>query len=100
MDVASLNIKYGFVKELVFKEITTEITVINVNTVRAGASISLTGGQVLTWRPKSQEVPVIWVSKLLQYVPGKAIRGGVVAKPMAGHADLAATAGAQRSGGG
>ena len=32
---------------------------------------------MLTWHPKSQQEPVLWVSKLAQYAPGKAIRGGV-----------------------
>ena len=32
---------------------------------------------MLTWHPKSQQEPVLWVSKLAQYEQGKAIRGGV-----------------------
>lgn len=32
---------------------------------------------MLSWHPKSQKEPVLWVSKLAQYLPGKAIRGGV-----------------------
>jgi len=77
MDIASLNKKFGFGKELGFKEIAAGITAIEVDTALATASISLMGGQVLTWHPKSQQEPVLWVSKLAQYIPRKAIRGGV-----------------------
>lgn len=77
MDIVTLNKKFGIRNELGFKEIAAGITVIEVDTSLATASISLMGGQVLTWHPKSQQEPVLWVSKLAQYVPGKAIRGGV-----------------------
>ena len=77
MDIALLNKKFGIGNELGFKEIAAGITAIEVDTALATASISLMGGQVLTWHPKSQQEPVLWVSKLAQYVPGKAIRGGV-----------------------
>lgn len=40
------------------------------------ASVSLYGGQVLTWQPKGQE-PVFWLSDTAKYVVGTAIRGGV-----------------------
>jgi glucose-6-phosphate 1-epimerase len=77
MNIASLNKKFSIGNKLGFKEIAAEITAIEVDTALATASISLMGGQVLTWHPKSQQEPVLWVSKLAQYVPGKAIRGGV-----------------------
>lgn len=77
MNIASLNKKFGIGNELGFEEIAARITAIKVDTAQATASISLMGGQVLTWHPKSQQEPVLWVSKLAQYVPGKAIRGGV-----------------------
>lgn len=77
MSIASLNKKFGIGNDLGFKEIAGGVTAIEVDTALATASISLMGGQVLTWHPKSQQEPVLWVSKLAQYVPGKAIRGGV-----------------------
>jgi len=77
MDIASLNKKFGIGNELGFKEIAAGITAIEVDTALATASVGLMGGQMLTWHPKSQQEPVLWVSKLAQYVPGKAIRGGV-----------------------
>ncbi len=77
MHIASLNNKFGIGKELGFKEIAEGIIAIEVDTALATASVSLMGGQVLTWHPKSQQEPVLWVSELAQYIPGKAIRGGV-----------------------
>jgi len=77
MDIKSLNKRFGIGNKLGFKEIAAGIAAIQVDTDLATASISLTGGQVLTWHPKSQQQPVLWISKLAQYVPGKAIRGGV-----------------------
>jgi len=77
MDIALLNKKFGIGEELGFKEIAAGITAIEVDTALAAASVSLMGGQVLTWHPKSQQEPVLWVSKLAQYISGKAIRGGV-----------------------
>lgn len=40
------------------------------------ASISLYGGQVLTWQP-TDEKPVFWLSKDSHYSEGSAIRGGI-----------------------
>lgn len=77
MDIVTLYKKFGIGNELSFKEIAAGMVAIEVDTNLASASISLMGGQVLTWHPKSQRQPVLWVSKLAQYVPGKAIRGGV-----------------------
>jgi glucose-6-phosphate 1-epimerase len=76
MSIEFLTMNFAIGSELSFKEIETGM-LIEVDTAQATATISLTGGQVLTWNPKSQVEPVLWVSKLAQYVPGKAIRGGV-----------------------
>jgi glucose-6-phosphate 1-epimerase len=66
MDIASLNSKFGIGEELTFNEIAAGITAIEVDTTLATATISLLGGQVLTEHPKSQQEPVLWVSKLAQ----------------------------------
>ena len=59
------------------------------------ASISLYGGQVLTWQPKNHR-PVFWLSQSSSYQQGKAIRGGIpLCWPWFGlhHADIKAEAG-------
>jgi glucose-6-phosphate 1-epimerase len=77
MDIASLNKKFAIRTELNFKQLASGKTLIEIDTPLATATISLEGGQVVAWHPKSQGEPVLWVSKLAQFVPGKAIRAGV-----------------------
>jgi D-hexose-6-phosphate mutarotase len=75
--IDSLNQEYALQKHLFFKQLPSGIVVAQIDTPLATATISLYGGQVVEWRPKHQETPVLWVSKLATFTPGKAIRGGV-----------------------
>ena len=77
MDIAQLNNSLSSKAALLFKQLPSGMTVIEIDTPKATASISLEGGQVLTWHPKSQSEPVLWVSGRAQFIPGRAIRGGV-----------------------
>lgn len=43
----------------------------------AGATVSLYGGQVLSWRPHTTQHDVLFLSERAYYQPGKAIKGGV-----------------------
>lgn len=52
------------------------VEIINVQHHLCSASVSLYGGQVLTWQLKGQQ-PVFWLSDTSSYQQGKAIRGGV-----------------------
>ncbi|ODV04020.1 MAG: dihydroxy-acid dehydratase [Thiobacillus sp. SCN 63-57] len=40
------------------------------------ATICLQGAHVVSFRPKSQHAPVVWVSDAAKFAPGKSIRGG------------------------
>lgn len=75
--IDSLNQEYAVQNHLIFKQLPSGIVVAQIDTPLATAIISLHGGQVVEWRPKHQETPVLWVSKLATFAPGKAIRGGV-----------------------
>ena len=77
MDIASLNKKFAIGTDLIFRKLGSGTTLIEIDTPLATATISLEGGQVLAWHPKSQSEPVLWVSKLANFVPDKAIRAGV-----------------------
>lgn len=77
MNIESLNKKFSIGSGLNFKQLDSGIIVIEIDTPVATATISLVDGQVLTWQPKSQSEPVLWLSKRAQYISGKAIRGGV-----------------------
>ncbi len=40
------------------------------------ATVCLQGAHLVSFRPKSQQVPVVWVSEAAKFGPGKSIRGG------------------------
>ncbi|WP_252176452.1 D-hexose-6-phosphate mutarotase [Endozoicomonas sp. 4G] len=52
------------------------VPVLEIDNPFAKATISLLGGQVLSYQPRAQE-PVLWMSPLADMTEGKAIRGGV-----------------------
>ena len=51
--------------------------VLEVENRVASATVSLYGGQILTWQPKHHLHPVLWVSQSVQFRHRKAIRAGV-----------------------
>ena len=72
-----LNSRFGIASQVCFKQLPDGIVVAEIDNSLATATISLEGGHVITWWPKHQSSPVLWVSKLAKFIPGKAIRGGV-----------------------
>lgn len=74
-EIQSLTQQFGIAGRLGF-EMTGELATARVTTPFATATIALQGAHVMTWQPAGQQ-PVIWVSKLAKYAPGKSIRGGV-----------------------
>jgi glucose-6-phosphate 1-epimerase len=76
-NIESINEEYALQDQLSFKQLPSGIVVAEVDSPLATATISLHGGQVVNWRPKHQQAPVLWVSRLATFTPGKAIRGGV-----------------------
>lgn len=59
------------------EELASGLKVLNVENDLVVASVSLFGGQVLAWQPKSESVPVLWTSPLAKLDGNTAIRGGV-----------------------
>lgn len=59
------------------EELASGLKVLNVENDLVIASVSLFGGQVLAWQPKSESVPVLWTSPLAKFDGNTAIRGGV-----------------------
>ena len=76
-NVEELNRKFSAGSQVNFKQISDGIVVAEIDNPLATATISLNGGHVVTWWPKHQASPVLWVSKLVKFISGKAIRGGV-----------------------
>ena len=60
-----------------FSELSDDIVTVEIENLLATAAVSLYGGHVVSWQPKTQAKPVLWVSELAKYQRGKAIRGGV-----------------------
>jgi glucose-6-phosphate 1-epimerase len=72
-----LNRRFGIASQVCFKQLNNGIVLVEINNSLATATISLQGGHVIKWWPKHQSTPVLWISKLAKFIPGKAIRGGV-----------------------
>lgn len=88
-----LTRQFGIAGTLSF-ELVGELIAARVTTPFATATIALQGAHVMSWQPTGQQ-PVIWVSKLAKYAPGKSIRGGIPVcwpwfGPHAGNAQLPA----------
>ena len=73
----SLKNYSGTSNQITFEKLDNGIVFAKVDNALATATISLYGGQVLEWQPKSHTKPVLWCSELVQFKPGKAVRAGV-----------------------
>ncbi len=71
-----LNAQFGISGHLEFREDTGGLIVAEINNPQASASLCLQGAHLMTWRPRSQTVPVIWLSRDAKLAAGKSIRGG------------------------
>jgi glucose-6-phosphate 1-epimerase len=72
-----LNTQFGIKKQLEFREDASGLFVAEIRNDQATASLCLQGAHLMTWKPASQSVPVIWLSRDAKLVAGKSIRGGV-----------------------
>jgi len=69
--------EYEIENELWFVEIEHGFTYIEINNSKAHATVSTYSGQVLSYRPKSQQHDLLFVSDKAYYEEGKAIKGGI-----------------------
>lgn len=76
MNVTELNEHYGQ-PGLRFAEGAGELIYAEIDNAGGSARICLQGAHIVSWRPKDQTEPVVWVSDQAKYGPGKSIRGGV-----------------------
>ena len=72
-----LNTQFGILDHLNFREDASGLIVAEISNDQASASLCLQGAHLMTWRPKSQAVPVVWLSRDAKLAAGKSIRGGV-----------------------
>jgi D-hexose-6-phosphate mutarotase len=72
-----LQNRFGDSDYIAFEQTDHNVVLIHINHPLATATISLQGGQVLEWRPKSQAEPVLWSTDRTHWLLGRAIRAGV-----------------------
>jgi glucose-6-phosphate 1-epimerase len=71
-----LNKQFGIIGQLSFREDASGLIVAEINNEKATATLCLQGAHLMSWRPKSQAVPVVWLSRDAKLAAGKSIRGG------------------------
>jgi D-hexose-6-phosphate mutarotase len=76
MSPHTLNDLYGIAGFIEFKEGVSDFTFAHIKNRYGCAEISLYGGQVTHFQLADDE-PILWMSHLSKFIPGKAIRGGV-----------------------
>ncbi len=73
----SLNSQFGIKGRLSFREDASGLILADISNAQATATLCLQGAHLMTWQPKSQAVPAIWLSRDARLALGKSIRGGV-----------------------
>lgn len=71
-----LNTQFGINGHLSFRQEPSGLIIAEIDNAQASASLCLQGAHLMTWRPKSQVEPVVWLSRDAKLAPGKSIRGG------------------------
>ena len=76
MTLTELNQRFAIPNHVQFKEIAVGTIIAEVANQHALSNIALQGAHIATFQPRGEE-PVIWLSPLAKFAPGKSIRGGV-----------------------
>ena len=76
MSAAALNTQFGIKGQLEFITDASGLVVAKIDNAQGAASLCLQGAHLMTWQPKSQSVPVVWLSRDTKPALGKSIRGG------------------------
>ncbi|MDP2694086.1 MAG: D-hexose-6-phosphate mutarotase [Gallionella sp.] len=72
-----LNAQFGIDGQLGFREHDSGLVIAEIGNAQATASLCLQGAHLMAWQPRSQTVPVLWLSRDAKLAAGKSIRGGV-----------------------
>lgn len=76
MNIEQLNAKYGIAGQIEFITGKGGLPMIQVNSPKAKALISIHAGQVLSFKPNNEPEDVLFLSDKAYYQDGKAIKGG------------------------
>jgi glucose-6-phosphate 1-epimerase len=74
--ITALNTQFGIEGQLNFSEDASGLVVAKIDNAQGAASLCLQGAHLMSWQPKSQSVPVVWLSRDAKLAAGKSIRGG------------------------
>jgi D-hexose-6-phosphate mutarotase len=75
--LADLNDRFAIPFKLRFVEIGVGLISAEITNAYAKASVSLQGGQILSWQALTNPEPLIWVSSDAKFATGQSIRGGI-----------------------
>lgn len=75
--IKNLQNQFRVCDHVLFDQTEHGIVLIRIDHPLATATMSLEGGQVLEWQPKSQSLPVLWRAEAAHWLPDRAIRAGV-----------------------
>ena len=76
MDIVQFNEHFAIPGVLVFQATASGLVYAEISTSHARATVYLQGAHLAHWQPAGQQ-PVLFLSHRSDFVPGKAIRGGV-----------------------
>lgn len=76
MNLERLNQEYGIADQLIFIAGKGGMPMIQINTAKASALISIHAGQVLSFKPAGEPEDILFLSEKAYYQSGKAIKGG------------------------
>jgi glucose-6-phosphate 1-epimerase len=76
MTVQQLNQQFGLNGELRFVEHSSGLIIMEIDNELAIAKLCLQGAHLMTWRPHSSAMPVVWLSDDVRLAPGSPKRGG------------------------
>lgn len=75
-NAAQLNKQFGISGQLGFRDDASGLVVADFSNAYATASLCLQGAHLMSWQPKSQSKPVVWLSRDAKLASSKSIRGG------------------------
>lgn len=75
-NAAQLNKQFGIAGQLTFRDDASGLVVAEFNNAAGTAALCLQGAHLMSWQPKSQAQPVVWLSRDAKMAVGKSIRGG------------------------
>ncbi len=74
--IRELNAQFGIEGELDFVEDESGLAVAKIDNAQGSATLCLQGAHLMSWQPRSQKTPVVWLSRDAKLAVGKSIRGG------------------------